>query len=61
MEYKELHTWNVTTDEARQIQNELRHQIVQINRFEEIRTVAGVDIGIRNEYRNSICGSPQPT
>ena len=49
MEYRELHTWNVTTDEARQIQNELRHQIVQINRFDEIRTVAGVDIGIRNE------------
>ncbi len=49
MDYKELHTWNVTTDEARQIQNELRHQIVQINRFDEIRTVAGVDIGIRNE------------
>ncbi len=49
MEYRELHTWNVTTDEARQIQNELCHQIVQINRFDEIRTVAGVDIGIRNE------------
>ncbi len=49
MEYKELHPWDVTTDEARQIQNELRHQIVQINRFEEIRTVAGVDIGIRND------------
>ena len=49
MEYKELHTWDVTTDEARQIQNELRHQIVQINQFEEISTVAGVDIGIRND------------
>lgn len=49
MEYNEIHTWNVTTDEARQIQNELRHQIVQKNRFEEIRTVAGVDIGIRND------------
>ena len=49
MEYKELHTWHVTTDEARQIQNELRHQIVQIDQFDEIRTVAGVDIGIRND------------
>ncbi len=48
MEYKELHGWDVTTDEARQIQIELRHQIVQINRFDKIKTVAGVDIGIRN-------------
>ena len=49
MEYNELHAWNVTTDEARQIQNELCHQIVQIDQFNEIRTVAGVDIGIRND------------
>lgn len=49
MEYNELHAWNVTTDEARQIQNELRHQIVQIDQFDEIGTVAGVDIGIRND------------
>ena len=49
MEYNELHAWNVTTDEARQIQNELRHQIVQIDQLDEVRTIAGVDIGIRND------------
>lgn len=49
MDYKELHAWNVTTDEARQIQNEFRHRIVQTNQFDEIRTVAGVDIGIKGD------------
>lgn len=48
MQYKELHAWNVTIDEARQIQNEFRHQIVQIDQINKIRTIAGVDIGIRN-------------
>ena len=48
MLYRELHTWNVTTDEAKEIQYELCHQVVQINRFDKIRTVAGVDIGIKN-------------
>ena len=49
MVYRELHNWNVTTDEAKEIQNELCHQVVQIDQFDRIRTVAGVDIGIRND------------
>lgn len=49
MLYQQLHTWNVTTDEAKQIQNELSHQVVQIDQFDKIRTVAGVDIGIKND------------
>lgn len=49
MKYRELHTWNVTIDEAKEIQSELCHQVVQIDQFDKIRTIAGVDIGIRNE------------
>ena len=49
MQYRDLHKWNVTNDEARQIQSELCHQVVKIDRFDKIRTVAGVDIGIRND------------
>ena len=59
MLYRELHAWNVTTDEAKEIQDELCHQVVQLNRFDRIRTVAGVDIGIRKRYRNCISGRPQ--
>ena len=49
MQYQALHSWHVTTDEARQLQIELRNQIIQTDRFERIRTIAGVDIGFRND------------
>ena len=49
MQYQDLHSWRVTTDEARQLQNELRDRIIQKDRFADIRTVAGVDIGFRGD------------
>jgi deoxyribonuclease V len=48
MQYQDLHPWNVTPEQARQLQNELRHQVEMIDRFEPIKTVAGVDIGFKN-------------
>lgn len=47
MRFEQLHSWDVTTDEAKRIQNGLREQVVRVDRFESIKTVAGVDIGIR--------------
>ena len=41
------HEWNVSPAEARAIQESLRERVVTEDRFEEIRTVAGVDIGIK--------------
>lgn len=49
MQYHNLHSWHVTTDEARQLQEKLRNQVIQKDRFAEIRTVAGVDLGIKND------------
>ncbi len=48
MQYQALHPWNVTPEQARQLQNELRHRVEMIDRFESIKTVAGVDIGFKN-------------
>ena len=41
------HDWNVSPAEARAIQESLRERVVSEDRFDKIRTVAGVDIGIR--------------
>ncbi len=49
MQFQQLHSWDVSTNEAKQIQNELCKQVVRVDRFEEIKTVAGVDIGIRDD------------
>lgn len=49
MQYQDLHSWDVTPEEARHIQNGLRTQVIQMDRFGTIRTVAGMDIGFRNE------------
>ncbi len=48
MQYQNLHAWHVTTEQARQLQNELSTQVVRRDRFETIKTVAGVDIGFKN-------------
>lgn len=48
MQYQNLHAWHVTTERARQLQNELSTQVVRRDRFETIKTVAGVDIGFKN-------------
>ncbi len=41
------HEWNVSPAEARAIQESLRERVITEDRFGEIRTVAGVDIGIK--------------
>ena len=49
MKYHALHSWDVTPEEARQLQNELRTQVIQTDRFGTINTVAGVDIGLKKD------------
>ena len=48
MQYQNLHSWDVTPEEAKHLQNELRTQVSKTDRFGTIRTVAGVDIGLKN-------------
>lgn len=40
-----LHRWNLDEAEARALQRQLAREVVQEDRFGEIRTVAGVDLG----------------
>lgn len=49
MQFQQLHPWNVTPKEARQLQNELRTRVLQIDQFQDIKTVAGVDIGLKQD------------
>ena len=49
MEYRALHAWDVTPEEARQIQNELCTQVISTDQFGTINTVAGVDIGLKKD------------
>ncbi|MCY4402497.1 MAG: deoxyribonuclease V [Candidatus Poribacteria bacterium] len=49
MQYQNLHSWHVTTKEARQLQDKLRNKLIQKDQFTEIRTIAGVDVGHRND------------
>ena len=49
MNYRALHSWDVTPKEARQLQNELRTQVIQTDQFGTINTVAGVDIGLKKD------------
>lgn len=39
------HAWDLTPQEARAVQEELRGRVVAEDRFGEVRTVAGVDVG----------------
>ena len=49
MEYRALHSWDVTSEEARRLQNELRPQVISTDQFGRINTVAGVDIGLKKD------------
>ena len=49
MNYQQLHPWEMTPAEARQIQNELRNQVISQDRFSDIKTVAGVDLGFKQD------------
>ena len=44
-EDKQRHAWDVTPEEARAIQQELRGEVIVEDRLGEVRTVAGVDVG----------------
>ncbi|HOK52846.1 MAG TPA: deoxyribonuclease V [Armatimonadota bacterium] len=46
MRYKTLNSWDITPVEAVRIQEELRQLVVLRDDFQEIRTVAGVDVGL---------------
>ena len=47
--HHDLHAWDVTPAEARDIQNELRDKVIRKDRHDTIDTVAGVDIGLRKD------------
>ena len=49
MNYQQLHPWEMTPAEARQIQNELRNQVISQDQFSDIKTVAGVDLGFKKD------------
>ncbi len=49
MQYRALHSWDVSPAEARRLQNELRTQVVKTDQFGKINTVAGVDIGLKKD------------
>lgn len=49
MQYRSLHSWNVTPVEARELQNRLRTQVIMADQFGTINTVAGVDIGLKKD------------
>ena len=49
MQYRSLHSWDVTPEEAREIQNRLRREVIGADRFGTITTVAGVDIGLKKD------------
>lgn len=48
---KELsHPWVKTVAEAKIIQAQLRHQVVRVDDLQEVRYVAGVDLGFQDNY-----------
>ena len=49
MNYRALHSWDVIPEEARQLQNKLRTQVIQTDPFGTINTVARVDIGLKKD------------
>ncbi len=49
MKIQHPHSWDVAPKEAIAIQQQLRHQIITTDRFDDIQTVAGVDVGYEDE------------
>ena len=43
------HSWNLTPAQARELQLELRHKVIKVDRFEPPRWVAGVDVGFEDQ------------
>ena len=49
MQYRSLHSWDVTPEKARELQNRFRTQVIAADQFGTINTVAGVDIGLKKD------------
>ncbi|MCG9127935.1 deoxyribonuclease V [Candidatus Poribacteria bacterium] len=53
MHYHDLHSWNVTPQEARVLQDKLCSQVIKKDDFKVINTVAGVDIGFKQNIAHA--------
>jgi deoxyribonuclease V len=49
LEIELLHPWDVPPAEARLIQNELSSRVIPTDDFDDIRTVAGIDVGFEQD------------
>ncbi len=49
------HSWDITPEEARRVQEELAGKVVQEDRFSPVRTIGGVDIGERGGVARAAC------
>ena len=50
----QLHTWDLSPTEAIAVQLQLRDQVIRCDDFGEIKTVAGVDLGIRGSLATAV-------
>ncbi|MCJ8283428.1 MAG: deoxyribonuclease V, partial [Rivularia sp. ALOHA_DT_140] len=54
MQIKQRHDWNLTTSEAKAIQEELRTEVILEDKFEKpVKYVAGVDMGFEDDGKIS--------
>lgn len=53
MQYRQLHSWDVSPGEARNIQNRLRQLVIHTDELADVQTVAGVDIGIKENFASA--------
>ncbi len=49
MKIPPIHRWDVTPQQAMQIQRDLSTRVIEQDAFDEVRTVAGVDVGFEGE------------
>ena len=40
-----LHPWKISSEQAKQIQTDLRRLVITVDEIDDIRAVAGVDVG----------------
>ena len=58
MEIKKYHNWNLTADEAKQVQKELSNKVVKEDKFDKpIKYVAGVDVGFSKDGKKSVASA----
>ena len=46
MHINNIHTWDIPPEQARHIQEQYRQYVIQVDSFESIKIIAGVDVGI---------------